>query len=326
MEDFFVWKAGEVRSPDTIYQYRRWIGMLMDFTAHGLKDLTLADIGAFREFLAPRLSQQYIEHGIALIRHFLRYQNEVHGLRFPVMLLRHKEVRKKMRYVVSEGEYARMLEAAAGGSIKSLRDSVILRVLWDTGVRASELAEMELDRLLYEHDVPIGCIVLNKKNEGARPVYWSEETAWMMSAYLCERAQLKTVDRCVFVRLCYGYTHGGITRSTLVQIIRVTSNKAGLTNRVVTHSFRHAFIHRKSAEGRPDNVVAQMVGHKSPYMVMHYNALSRPELADAWGQSGLRTQAHRNEYHVQSAPYQRNRVLLRREKPDSVRPPFGSLR
>ena len=67
---------------------------------------------------------------------------------------------------------------------------------------------------------------------------------------------------------------------TVQRMMRRVTREVGIDRKLTPHSFRHAFVHRLARLGVPDALIAQAVGHSTPFSVSHYTKLSRPELEE----------------------------------------------
>lgn len=273
--DYFTWKASYTRNVKTAKAYKVWIDRFLEYTGKDPQEVTLEDVTWFRDSMKKKYAPANIQYGMSIIHDYLKFQM-AHGLVFPIALFKVKRERANSHYVLREAEYQKMVTSLLPNSQRAVRDLVMMRVLWETGVRVGELTRMKMDDLVKQ-----GCQIHNEKNTYRRNVYWSKETDELMRFYLSLRGRLQRKCRDVFVASEEG--DDGISSRQVERIIKHIVGKNNLNKRICPHSFRHAFVHRQILRGISEPVVANMVGHASTNTIMTYSKLSSRELSAAWG-------------------------------------------
>lgn len=148
-----------------------------------------------------------------------------------------------------------MAEAAAKGR-RGERDALLIRMLFETGLRISEALSITLAHLQQFEGQPV--LMILGKGGKPRMVACPKTLAESLQAYAF-RHGLQVADR-VFP----------INRKRAHQIICEAGNKAGLTKRVYPHLLRHSdAIERLRQTGNPKALQIHL-GHVSPFMTMRY--------------------------------------------------------
>ncbi|MCF7848477.1 MAG: site-specific tyrosine recombinase XerD [Kiritimatiellales bacterium] len=137
-----------------------------------------------------------------------------------------------------------------------VRDRAILELFYASGLRVSELANLQLTDLHMEEGY-IRCIGKGRK-ERVIPV--GDEAARVIGRYLeeirpllCENPHLHNV----FV----SRRSSSLCRQRLWQIIKQHTKKAGIMKTVTPHTLRHSFATHLLANGAPLRVIQEMLGH-----------------------------------------------------------------
>lgn len=261
----------------TVKYYVRWVSFFMT-VLNKEEGFTLDDISNFKLFLeSAHYSPKNIQYGLHIIHDFISYLIAIEKLDFPLHLFRVKQERSKSHYPVTEEEYQAMLLVLPDYEPMPLQRRVMLMMLHDTGMRGGELLRMKISDLKdrYAH-------IDNEKNKRQRLVSWTGETDKLLKKYLSLREHLITEEDWLFVSFKWKPTRQLTTRQ-LERIVQEIRTRAGLTNPIRPHSFRHGFVHRKLNEGKPITTVSQMLGHSSTMNVINYAQLSSREIRDAWG-------------------------------------------
>ncbi len=159
-------------------------------------------------------------------------------------------------------EVRRLLDAAAGRDIKSLRDRAILELLFSTGLRVSELVALDRDHINLDRRE----FSVRGKGGKVRVVFISPDAAAMIRAYLDKRTD---IDSALFVRHGKGRkAHRTkdslrLTPRTIQRIVKHYAAAAGITKDVHPHTLRHSFATDLLRNGADIRSVQSMLGHAS---------------------------------------------------------------
>lgn len=160
---------------------------------------------------------------------------------------------------------------AARRSTQPRRNEAIILFLYDTGVRGSELCELTMEDIDLESRQ---ARVLGKGNK-SRTVYFSRETARVLSAYL--RQHKREPERPVF--LSRVGVESPLSRSALLHLIRNLGRAAGIkAMKVSPHVFRHSAAIQLLRNGCDVYSLMSLLGHSSLAICQTYLKLSQADL------------------------------------------------
>lgn len=150
------------------------------------------------------------------------------------------------------------------------RDLAMLRLLFDTGMRRSELAYLALEELDLDNSV----VRVLGKGSRVRLVPFGRKTAAALDRYLRERAKHFAADS---PALWIG-RRGPMGDGAVDLMIRRRAEQAGLSN-VHAHMLRHGFAHAWLSQGGQEQDLMQLAGWRSREMVGRYGRVAAADRA-----------------------------------------------
>ena len=168
-----------------------------------------------------------------------------------------RQLSRRLPYYLTPEEAHQIIDAA-----ESDRDQLLLRMLWETGVRISEAVRIKLE------DVGRDGIRVRGKGDVERVVFVQDGLVTAVLFYAQERA----LERNYYL---FASRRGGhITKQRADQIIRKAAHRANLQRNVHAHLFRHGYaINFLNCGGRLDALQEQL-GHRDINTTRIYLRLS----------------------------------------------------
>lgn len=185
-------------------------------------------------------------------------------------------VPEKITPLLSDEEHAAILACCGGKSFADRRDTAIVLLLIDTGLRIAELASIQVE------DVDLNQRTFNICGKGNRHrvVGYGNSAGLALARYLRERAKHPCAD------LPELWLSTRLRRSLSINGIQHALNRrgkaAGISGNLHAHGFRHDFSHRWQEAGGSEHGLMTIAGWTSTKMPRHYGkqAATRRALAE----------------------------------------------
>jgi site-specific recombinase XerD len=273
----------------TIRNYGHYLRRFADWFAkaghNDIKDLDLQILRKYRVFLARyeddqgrTLSSSTQGYHIIALRSWLKWLVKHDA---PVLHPEKVDIPKKdghsMKFLNLE-QVERLLAEPDLGSKTGLRDKTILEVLFSTGLRVSELVNLNRDQVDTTRQ-EFGVI-----GKGRRPrvVFLSDRANYWLGEWLLSRADNW---RPVFVRfsgkkpdLLADGEDMRLTARSVQRIVDTYCRRAHLPVKISPHGVRHSFATDLLANGAGLRDVQEMLGHKNIATTQIYTHVTRPQL------------------------------------------------
>ncbi|MFW5814325.1 MAG: site-specific tyrosine recombinase/integron integrase [Spirochaetota bacterium] len=158
-----------------------------------------------------------------------------------------------------EEEMGRLLELE-GDDFTTLRDRLILELLYSTGCRISELVTINLDEIDFKR----GRITVHGKGRKDRIVFLGGAAKKVLADYLPHRSsRVARLGRGDEKALVINANGGRITQRGVAGIIQKRVVEKGIAKKVSPHTFRHSFATHILDHGADIRVVQELLGHSS---------------------------------------------------------------
>ena len=223
------------------------------------------------------LSRKTQNYYLIAIRSFLKYMARQEVISLPSDRIELAKVPERSLDLITDTELNRLIKAPEGDNIKSLRDRAILKLLFSTGLRVSELCNLErdLDLKSDEHSI-------RGKGGKVRVVFLSPDAREALKDYLAKR---KDMDGAMFAQLSKNVKPGGkgdlrINKRSVARIIKHYAIKAGISKKVTPHVIRHCFATDLLSNGADIRSVQMMLGHSNIATTQIYTHVTDKQLRE----------------------------------------------
>lgn len=277
------------KSKNTIDAYQRDLECFAEFVkdrgVNSLMDVTNTDVVAFMMDLRSQgRSKATINRRLSSLRAFYRFavknnlikSNPTDELKSP------KLERKELDYLTIE-EVTRVLEVP-DDTPKGKRDKAILEVLYATGIRVSEMIELNLE----DANITMGFITCNGEHGKARIVPLGRHARKALTIYLNEARKTffkgeenLEADSPLFVN----YRGERFTRQGFWKLLKNYGKEAGIEDRISPHILRNSFAVHMLQNGADVKTLQELMGHEDMQAMQIYLSVTKNRIKDVYNKT-----------------------------------------
>ena len=183
---------------------------------------------------------------------------------------------KKLPQILSGKEVELLLSQPSSSDSKGLRDKAMLEVMYATGIRVTELIDLNLDDVNLELGV-IKCS--NSKKSRVIPLYPAALRA--LSIYVKEVRMLMVMDSqedALFVNV----NGSRMSRQGFWKILKFYQAKAGIEKEITPHTLRHSFAVHLLENGADLGSLQELMGHSDISSTQLYTHMINQKLKSVY--------------------------------------------
>ncbi|WP_077615198.1 site-specific tyrosine recombinase XerD [Caenibacillus caldisaponilyticus] len=271
-------------SANTVDSYRRDLEQYMAYISEncGIQDWNGVDRSMIAQYLFQLKdkgrSAATIARQTASIRQFHRFLlRENRTSRDPSHHIGAPKTERRLPKVLSTREVEALLYAPDTTTPAGIRDRAMLEVLYATGVRVSELVQLDLDDL----HLAMGFVRCMGKGGKERLVPLGRAAIQATEQYLAE-ARPKLAKHKTTNAVFLNQRGERLTRQGLWKILKKLALKAGIQQEITPHTLRHSFATHLLENGADLRAVQEMLGHADISTTQIYTHVTKHRLKDIY--------------------------------------------
>ncbi len=281
--------AGEKHSSDnTLNSYTRDVSQFfrwLDSENIAPENAAQADVDRYTKYLLSlNKSVATVTRSLASLKSLYTYlQGEDLIPTNPAKGVSLEKVERKLPQILTNKEVELFLEQPDPRDAKGCRDKAMLELLYATGIRVTELIDLNLEHLNLSAGF-LRCVT--PKKERVIPLYATAVRA--LADYIDHvRPQLieQPDERALFVNM----NGSRMSRQGFWKIIKHYQEQAGIQKDITPHTLRHSFAAHLLENGADLHSIQEMLGHADISSTQVYTQVVNQRLKDVYNKAHPRT-------------------------------------
>lgn len=204
------------------------------------------------------VSDSKINRTVSSIRSFLEFLNlDYISIKNPVI---NRKSEKKTPVILDRNEIVNFLSIPEGNTYKSLRDKLILEMMYYTGIKVSELIELRIKDINFE----IGTVIIRSENDRIIPI--NMQLSDKLKKYIQTFKTEQTNNDLLFTNL----RGSKLTRQGIWKIVSYYSDKSDINKIITPNTLRHTFATHLIDNGADLKYVKSLLGFSDKSSASRY--------------------------------------------------------
>ncbi len=265
----------------TVKSYATDLKEFYDFALD--KDINIELVRDYlRKLYDDKYSNRSISRKVSSLKSYFKYLESEGIIKDNFMrLISNPKIEKTLPNYLNYDDLEKLLNFPDKSNKYGLRDALILEMLYSSGVRVSELANMRLADIDFNERK----ILILGKGSKERYVYYGTKCANLLGKYL-------KIDHRNSPYLFIGKRNEKLNEREIRAIVTDTAKKAGIAVHVTPHTLRHTYATHMLNEGADLKSVGDLLGHESLSTTQIYTHVSNERLRQVYLKAHPR--AHKN--------------------------------
>lgn len=254
-----------------LYEFLEYIN---DKGIKKFNNITYQDLRLYINYLFNQgYSNKTISRSISSLRSFFKYLKKEEIIdNNPCTLISNPKLDKKLPKYLNFEETERLLNALNTDTKEGIRDSLILEILYSTGIRVSELVNIKFNDVSLSNKT----IIVNGKGSKQRIVYFGEKCGKKLELYMKKSYNEFNVNNAEYLLL--SKTGKKLNDRIVRKIIDKASSIAGIKMKISPHVLRHTFATHMLSDGADLRTVQELLGHENLSTTQIYTHLTNEEI------------------------------------------------
>lgn len=266
----------------TINGYLKDLDVFLEFlNENNIKkfdNIEYSDIRLFVNYLYElKYNNKTISRFISSLRSFFKYLKNNNIIKNnPMILIANPKLDKKLPKYLNFDDIERLLNSYDNNNYLGLRNSLILEMLYSTGVRVGEIINIRLTDISIQNKT----IKISGKGNKERIVYFGNKCFALMNLYLKNSYNKLNVNNLEYLFL--SKTGKKISDREVRKIVDDGAKIAGIDMKISPHVLRHTFATHMLNEGADLRSVQELLGHENLSTTQIYTHLTNEKIRNIY--------------------------------------------
>lgn len=273
------------KSMNTVESYKRDVTQYITYlNESGIQDATLATKTTVLSYLLALQKKgkatSTVSRTLASLRSFYLFMMQNGRVSSnPTSNLEAPHVEKKAPQILAGDEVERLLEQPDTSDNKGVRDKAMLELLYATGIRVSELINLDITDI----NIPMSFIrCRGGKKERIIPMGNKAKEALENYIKNARGYMLKNKNETALFVNCNGMR---LSRQGFWKLIKHYRSAAGIQAEITPHTLRHSFAAHLLENGADLHSIQEMMGHADISSTQVYSRMMNSKLKDVYAKA-----------------------------------------
>lgn len=257
-------------SVHTIRAYMNDLTEFEDFLIDASTDIEKVNskiINLYSLNLYTKNSKSTVSRKLTTLRSFFNFMVRKGNLKQnPAKLIPLPKKEKELPVFLSVDEVFKLIDSIDQEGILSLRDLAIIELLYSSGLRVSELANIKVLDIDHRENF----VKVSGKGNKERVVPFGSNAREVILQYLRRRIELKPKDDFLFLN----NRGSGLTTRSIERIVKKYGLLSGISKKISPHALRHTFATHLLGGGADLRSIQELLGHSSLSTTQRYTHTS----------------------------------------------------
>ena len=263
-------------SKHTLRAYRKDLDSFSEYIGEKPREIDMIDVRGFvAQQIKNGLNKTTAARRLASVRSFLNFLcREGHIKSNPAKLVTTPKTEKRLPNFLSVDDVFMLMEKPDGIGFLQIRDRAILELLYSSGLRVSEIAELNVDDINTKE----GLVKVRGKGKKERILPIGSKAVDAIKSYTVEKMLLKKKNRAMFLN-----NRGDqLSDRGIRRIVVKYSRLIGINGQIGPHTLRHTFASHLLQAGADLRVIQELLGHASLSTTQKYTHIDITHLMDVY--------------------------------------------
>ena len=264
-------------SPNTKQAYVRDIELFQENADKDLRQIKRSDIISYMQYLKNKgYAPTSIARRLAALKSFYRFMNAEGYIPFdPAQVIEAGTKGTRLPRVLNLNEVEKLLATPDTASDEGYRDRTMLELLYATGMRVSEMVNLNVSNL----NLNMKYVIAFGKGSKERIIPLGKTAVSFLDTYInVVRPRALHANNSEERHLLLSVYGKGLTRQRFWQIIKDYGQKAGIRKELSPHILRHSFATHLLDNGADLRSVQELLGHSDISTTQIYTHLTNKRL------------------------------------------------
>ena len=262
----------------TINGYLKDLDLFLEFINENNKkkysEINYDDIRKYINYLyILKYNNKTISRHISSLRSFFKYLKVNNIIESnPMLLISNPKLEKKLPKYLNFNEIEKLLNVYDNNNYIGIRNSLILEMLYSTGIRVSEMTNIKIiDISLSEKSIKI-----SGKGNKDRIVYFGSRCNELLNVYLKNSYNKLNINNLNYLLL--SKTGKKISDREIRKVVEEAAKLSHIEMRISPHVLRHTFATHMLNEGADLRSVQELLGHENLSTTQIYTHLTNEKI------------------------------------------------